>query len=274
MKNILNALIVLLMITSLWGCGKKKVNINQIENVIDKENDLVKDEDNNSDKDDDGEHDADDISANDSDIDQTDDSKIDSDNDQYADNNFKKVIDPIDINPVDATIEEPAKIGEWVATKLYSAEDKAYHTVYYRITDIIRYNEDVQAILDEKNSNGSSIYIFDPLEDKNLEYCMLNYEVNFPEDFPQADYGITSVKIDFTICGIEGGSVKTDDSLYIGLSSVYNFSERLDINTFYAGETFTEGKSVFVMVKDFSDYVIESKYREDGEKYTSYVAGE
>ena len=112
------------------------------------------------------------------------------------------------------------------------------------------------------------------LDNDDLEYCMLTYEVYFPEDFPQADYGITSVDMDFGIENPDGGGIEKDGVAYIGLSSVWDISEAPEINEFYAGDTFTEGKAIFAMVKDVSGYVVESSYPDENDEMVySYVEG-
>lgn len=181
-----------------------------------------------------------------------------------------------DITPVATTLEAPAKIGDWVETKLYSAQDKAYHTVYFRITDIVRDSAAVQSAIDAYN-NADHLRTFEPLENDDLEYCLIKYETAFPADFPQAEWGITSVDVNFSITTVEGGGIKANGLSYIGLSTVYDITESPEINEFYAGQTFTDGQAVFVMVKGVSDYVVETYYFEgeddDSQKISAYVAG-
>lgn len=175
-----------------------------------------------------------------------------------------------DIKPVETTIDSPAKLGDWVETKRYSAEDSQYHTVYYRITDIVRGAQDE---VDAYNASDSFVKL-ENLDNDELEYCMLTYEVYFPEDFPQADYGITSVDMDFGIENPDGGGIEKDGVAYIGLSSVWDISEAPEINEFYAGDTFTEGKAIFAMVKDVSGYVVESSYPDENDEMVyTYVEG-
>ena len=173
------------------------------------------------------------------------------------------------ITPVEATLESPAKIGEWVKTMKQSSADYQYHTVYYRVTGVERDDAKVLAAVEEADT------LFEPETlDEHLEYCMLTYEVYFPEDFPQADYGITSVDMDFGIENPDGGGIEKDGVAYIGLSSVWDISEAPEINEFYAGDTFTEGKAIFAMVKDVSGYVVESSYPDENDEMVySYVEG-
>ncbi|MDD3243210.1 MAG: hypothetical protein PHD32_05735 [Eubacteriales bacterium] len=172
------------------------------------------------------------------------------------------------------TADAPAAIGQWVETKRYSAQDSAYHTVYFRIREVRRASGDpaVQQAIDDYNQ-ADHISTFQEIENADLEYCMVEYEVYFPEDFPQADYGITSVDINFSVGSPSGGGIKANGMSYIGLSSVYDISDSLDINTFYAGNTYTQGKAIFAMVKGVSDYVFETYYFENDTKFSAFVQG-
>ena len=177
---------------------------------------------------------------------------------------------PAEITPVQTAIDAPAKIGEWVETKRYSAEDSGYHTVYYRVTNVARGDEAKKAV-DAYNAEDHAVVIGEV--EGELEYGLIEYEVYFPEDFPQADYGITSIDINFSVTSPDGGGIKANGMSYIGLSSVWDISKAPEINEFYAGQTFTEGKAVFAMVKGVTDYVFEVSYYLDDEEYVSYVEG-
>ncbi len=181
---------------------------------------------------------------------------------------------PEDLEPVPATIERPAGLGEWVETKRYSAQDSACHTVYVRITAVERGSETVQAEIDAYNAAGH-VVSFEALEDDALEYGLMRYEVYFPDDFPQADWGITTVDLTFSITTREGGGIQDQNgTAYIGLSTVYDISENPDIDSFYAGSTFTGGKAVFAMVKGVDDYLFETYYAENDQIHSAYFAGQ
>lgn len=183
----------------------------------------------------------------------------------------KKEIDAgsSDIAVVEASLGNPAKIGEWVETKKYSAEDKQYHTMYYRITGVVR-GDEAKKIVDEYNAKGKVIQISE-LEKDDLEYGIVTYETYFPKDFPQADYGITQVDADLSLCNLEdSGAI----SGYIGLSTVCDISEYPSNNEFYAGDTFKDGQAAFIMIKGYKDYLIECSYYEDGKEVSTYVEGQ
>ncbi len=172
-----------------------------------------------------------------------------------------------DFDVVEATLANPAKPGEWVATKTYCGETDDYRTIYYRITGVMR-GADAQAIVDEYNS-GDHFIRFDELEQDDVEYCVVTYETHFPTDFPASEYGIYSADVDFSACNLEDSGAIAN---YIGLSSVYDTSE--DPEDFFPGDTFTEGKAIFAMVKGHTDYLLKCYYYENDEEYVSYVKPE
>lgn len=173
----------------------------------------------------------------------------------------------VDFEVAEGSLENPAKIGEWVETKTYAVEDDKDHTVYYRITDVIR-GDEAKKVVDEYNAADNYSY-FEELEYDELEFCYITYEVYYPSDFPEGEYGIFNPDLDFNMCNLEdSGSIKG----YIGLSTVWDISEEPE--EFHAGETFAEGKAVFAMVKDFSDYLITTSYfDDDSNEICSYVKG-
>lgn len=173
------------------------------------------------------------------------------------------------VTPVEASLEKPAQIGEWVASQSYSAQDSKDHTMYFRITGVIT-GAEAQKMVDDYNSAGHAVVISD-LDKADLEYRVVTYETYFPADFPQADYGITNVDVNLQLCNLEDAGAIAG---YIGLSTVWDISEEPDINEFYAGNTFKDGKAVFAMVKGSSDYLFKCEYSEGGMQGNHYVKGQ
>lgn len=183
----------------------------------------------------------------------------------------EETVPAVSITPVETTAEAPAKIGEWVATKKPSSVDNQFHTVYYRITDVVRDEAEVMAAVEASGSTFEP----DPL-DEHLEYCMLTYEVYFPSDFPQEEAGIMDTGLSFYVENPNGFNYfEADEGSYQFYSgSATDISEWPDVFELNAGEIFTEGKAVFAMVKDGSDYIFETSYMtQTGEIGRSYIAG-
>ncbi|NMB30406.1 MAG: hypothetical protein GX988_03050 [Clostridiales bacterium] len=205
--------------------------------------------------------------------DETDQEDDDKDEDDETKDN-KDQTSSGDITPVKSSMESPAKVGDWLETMRYAVADSSDHIVYYRITEIIRYNDEVQAKIDEYNDDNH-LFRFDPLERDDLEYCLFKYEVYFPEDFPSNDIGILSADLSFSVRSSEGSNIRANGVSYIGISQTYNMGASPDAKELFAGDTFTGGEQLFVMVKDVDEYNIENKYTDDnGEEVVNYIKGE
>lgn len=152
-------------------------------------------------------------------------------------------------------MEKPAKVGDWVQATRYSAQDKRNHVVYYRITGVKR-GDDVEKTIRAWNE-ADHITKFQDIKDDDLEYCSFTYDVYFPEDYPEAEWGITSASLSFSVTDKDGGGITDENGTsYIGLSSVHDVSATVENNTLHAGDTF-HGESVYAMVKSVHDYVFE-----------------
>ena len=175
-----------------------------------------------------------------------------------------------DVTAVEATLENPAQLGEWVETVKYSAQDSQDHTMYFRITGVIR-GEEAQKMVDKYNEEGH-VWQLSELEQDDLEYCIVTYESYFPADFPEAEWGITDTDVDLSLCNLEDSGAIAG---YIGLSTVWDISEEPEMNTFYAGDTFTEGKAAFAMVKGSSEYLFNCSYYDDNDtEISAYIVGQ
>lgn len=282
MKKNLTVFLVTLMVLTFCACSNKGTEDKETVNDTIGQTNVTQSNDNEEETKDTKEH------NNDTEEQAKDTEKQTVDNEEHTDNNeelqndtAEQIVEqdtdstattPEGINPVTTSLEAPANIGDWLETKRYSSKDDSLHTVYFRITDIIRYNDEVQAILDAYNDEGH-LFVFNPIEDQDIEYCLFKYEVYFPEDFPQHEWGITNVKLSFMIDTVDGAGISANGKTYIGLSLVTDISKRLDLNELYSGQTFKDGMGVFAMVKGYSDYLVKSYYYEDNQKFSSYIKG-
>lgn len=178
---------------------------------------------------------------------------------------------PEDLAPVPATRRQPARLGEWAETKRYSAQDGAYHTVFVRVTAVERDAGTVRAAIDAYNAAGPTAPIA-ALENDALQYALLRYEVYFPDDFPEADWGVTSVDMTFRVADAEGGD--QDENGAAGLAEVRDISNSPALDAFHAGSTFLGGRAVFVLGKEDADVLLETFYIENDEVISAYFAGQ
>ncbi len=172
-----------------------------------------------------------------------------------------------------ATEESPIPLGQWAAIADYSAEDETYHNVYVRVTKVTTSTEDaayVQSAVDQSNTNGSYYQIDLSSEDyqvpADVEWCVLDYEVYVPDDYPSPEYGITEPTMNFSENNIGGGGIPSADgtSTYIGLgTNNFDLQNNPSDMRFSVGNTYSF-QSLFTMVKGYENYLFELSSYPDG----------
>ena len=151
---------------------------------------------------------------------------------------------------VSATLNRPARIGEWVKVVKYSATTSKNEVCYIRITNNVR-GAAAQRVVDSYNASDSYGY-FEELSDDDLEWGAFEYEIYYPKDYPAQSWGISVPDTsNFSICdGDDDGPIDN----YIGLSSVSDISESFDVDC-YPGDTF-KGQAVYAMSKGYDYYLV------------------
>ena len=175
---------------------------------------------------------------------------------------------------VKTSVENPANLGEWIEATRYSATDQKYHTVYYRVNKIMR-GKDAQSIVDRYNAEDHVVVFEDLADDDMIEYCALEYDVYFPEDFPDSKYGIASCDLTFNVTGPNDDTIKDKNGrAYIGLSSVYDATEDSASEKIHAGDIF-HGQAIYGMGKSIDNYLLKVDCIQgtisDSDKFVTYV---
>ena len=176
---------------------------------------------------------------------------------------------------VEASLESPATVGDWVKILKYSTGDDAYHEVYLRISAIYK-GDEAQTYIDAYNDSLGYDY-FSELEDDTLSYVAFTYEIYYPTDYVTSLLGYITAPTAadaFSICDAEGASSVSYEDYTISdfaVEDVSVYSEDLEL---MPGDTFTYGAVVFEMINDCGEYLIKiSSY--DGENITyAYYQGE
>ena len=132
----------------------------------------------------------------------------------------KDVTEKIDAK--ESNSDSPLKVGQWGYASKYAGKyldeeyaDKTYIDVPVRVTKISRGNklsDEVTELLASKHYKAN-----DPK--KTLEWAIVEYEVDLTDVKFGGTLG-TTIKIDSSIKGKDGGSVKYDDITYIGLTTI------------------------------------------------------
>lgn len=172
-------------------------------------------------------------------------------------------VDPSEINISNAvevtSADSPAKFGEWIKSTRYSSVSNEYETIYWRV---IGTTFDCQEDIDRYNGENH-IYEFTPLENDDLAYCKVTYQVYFPKEFPAKEWGISSADLSLHAKNPSGGGIEWKGVAYIGLGQCKDITEDSKC-TLMPGDVFT-GESIYVMVNDPSiEYVFEYTRNAEG----------
>lgn len=142
-----------------------------------------------------------------------------------------------------AAVDAPAAIGEWVSTYTM-LEDGTYFQIGVRVTDVER-GEAAQKMADELNA----LYEIEEDLNENLEYCLVEYEVYVPTDYPDAAFN----GVEMYVTDTDGTYFETDyeyDDMY--------WVQVVDDTELYAepGNT-AKGIGIYTMEKNRSEYLFE-----------------
>lgn len=175
---------------------------------------------------------------------------------------------------VKTSVEKPANLGDWIEATRYSAKDQKYHTIYYRVNKTMR-GKDAQSIVDKYNTEDHVVVFEDLADDDMIEYCALEYDVYFPEDFPDSKYGISSCDLTFNVTGPNDDTIIDKNGRgYVGLSSVYDATEDAASDDIHAGDIF-HGTAIYGMGKSIDNYLLKVDCIRgtisDGDKFVTYV---
>ncbi len=162
--------------------------------------------------------------------------------------------------------------GTWIQSQKVAEADNKAHDMKYKIDVIIRDQKKVKAAIEEYNLSGKGNVIGE-LDNDNLEFCMAKYSATYPDTFPQKTFGITDVAVTFEIVSMTGGDIEVDDTVYKNLKTTWEIGDLPQGYDFHAGDTY-HGEIVFVMVKDYKDYLIHQVSEDDEDSDQTYIKGE
>lgn len=165
---------------------------------------------------------------------------------------------------VDGTLNNPAKLNEWIKIKMYNPVSDNDDECYVRITGVVSGAAVDQAIAEYEVSH--TYLTINELEYDDLEYMYYTYDVYFPNEWEARDYGISSPDADSSITNTEGSSRIGN---YI-LGSAWEITPDEDDQEVHPGGMY-HGKKLYAMVKGNTSYYVEFRTYIDGTKYTWYI---
>lgn len=161
---------------------------------------------------------------------------------------------PVDNEPITTstagTIENPAKVGDWLKTVQYNPVNDAYEDVYFRITDVVR-GDAAMKYVNEYNAASSFLQI-EIKELEGTEPCVIMYDVKFPETWTDGGRNISNRTLSISPCGMDGYSL--DNGTVRLMQMTQNISSRE--GDYRAGDTVVGNKTVATLFTGSSDYLI------------------
>ena len=146
------------------------------------------------------------------------------------------------------------KPGTWLKTQKKAQADGKKHDITFRVTKIATDEKTVKKEIDAYNVSGTNETIDQDIGSDNLGYCVAYYEVKFPDSYPDQDYGLTNVTMDFTIVAPDGSEeIRHEGTVYPNLTDTIQIGSIPQGYDFYAGQTY-KGKIVYAMAKGCTDY--------------------
>lgn len=201
-----------------------------------------------------------------------------SENDQSNINeqiNNKKTTE---VEYAEATLNNPAKIGELITFMQYNKESNKNEPIIFSITnvnvdniynsEISKYNNIGNTKAEESLKNKSDIiFEFNPITsyyDETYESIIYKYSIYYPNDYTAKNGTIKDPTIEITLCNIDDSSttINGDVNLY---KSVHDFND-VYCNTAKTGETYTGGIGTYTMSTEFKNYLIKINTA-DGPRY-------
>lgn len=172
------------------------------------------------------------------------------------------IVEAVDgLNPL-----EPAKFGEWVKAFALNPATENPEPIYWRVTEV---TDDCEEAIKEYNEKNS-FWAIDPLEDEALKYYIVSYEVYFPVEFTERDFGISAFTLDINIRNIDGGAGFEHNGAHVyGLNSGLQFDIGRYEKTVHPGDIY-QGKILYRMYEDIDDYLFSVFYQTfDSEEYVT-----
>ena len=164
---------------------------------------------------------------------------------------------------VDGSIENPAKLNEWVSTYIYNSISGEYEPVLISINKVYRDKDDYETTrynnLRTKYEKDNEIKSnFNPISESNykIENIIFTYSVYYPSTYETADEPkITDTTIPISLCDLSGNP---DTALNGELELSKTIKIFNDIYNKYAkpGNDFTDGMGTFKMATGYEKYLI------------------
>lgn len=174
------------------------------------------------------------------------------------------------ILPEDTELSSPAPLGQFVDIALYATDDKTYHKASMVVDKITTQAQDPSYVASCVDQHNSAVdYDFQEVEidgveiPEDIEFCIIDYTITIPEEFPGGEFGIGTLGQPLYAKGMAGGGIPTTGGTYVGLGQVTELLVE-NVGQYQPGETYAL-RGVYAMVKDYEDYAFDLTTYHDGD---------
>ncbi len=140
--------------------------------------------------------------------------------------------------------EVAASLGEMGKAYYYNVNSGNYEQVGVKLTGFSR-GEEAAALVDQLLNEEGSYYSFAALRD-NEEYCLVNYDMYFPQDMTDSQYGVYVSGCQLDVVGQNGDYLESDGQTYFPyVYDVYDESGKV----YHPGDT-GSFQAIVILPKD------------------------
>lgn len=189
--------------------------------------------------------------------------------------------EPITPDYAEASLENPAHVGDWVSLRFYNKYSNEYEPILFSITKLYE-DLDPGSMIEKYNNSGKLMVqnayyddkiniTFDSInryskDDSDIVDMIYEYSIYFPSSYSADGTTIDDTVVDITLCNLDD----TSNAIYGNIDlykSVHDFNDVYKY-TATVGEDFTNGMGTYAMYKDYAEYLLKIN-TPDGPKYFS-----
>ena len=169
--------------------------------------------------------------------------------------------------------ENGAELNQWVKLNEYSGKDQQYHNIYLRVTKVTTETENAEYVEDSVKLHNKvvdkdkQINIKNPKLSDEGEWCVMDYEIYIPDDFPAYDNKIMPSNPSFDVSDLGDSADGASSFISFGLGTqkdllVAEEPEKVEIGKVYSY------RFLYAMAKGNEGYCFTHTNTPDGTKYS------
>lgn len=165
-----------------------------------------------------------------------------------------------------------ADFDHWVKITDYSGKDQTYHNIYLRVTKVTTETEDEKYVEDAVKLHNSfvdsdkKINIKNPALSDEGEWCVMDYDIYIPDDFPAYDGEIIPPDISFDVTDLGDSADGASSIISFGLGTQKNLLVAEEPEHVEVGKIYSY-RFLYAMAKGNTDYMFYHTELPEGTPY-------